>query len=146
MHTEPSSQLTLRAQPSELGRLNSWIQGLCELHQLPERVSFQLDLCATELVTNVISYAYPQGQAPQEAVALRFERNPAEVLLELVDWGVEFDPLAYVPAPPPRTLEEASIGGRGLLLVRRLAGQLLYSREPGCNRLVLIFPAPQCTL
>jgi serine/threonine-protein kinase RsbW len=143
---QPSAQLALRAESSELDRLHHWIESLCELHQLPARLAFQLDLCLTELVTNVISYAYPETPAPEEAVAVQFVRNPADVVVEIVDRGVEFDPLAYVPPPQARNLEEAQIGGRGLLLVRQFAGQLHYRREQGRNRLVLIFPAPQRTL
>jgi anti-sigma regulatory factor (Ser/Thr protein kinase) len=146
MSTESSAQLALRAEISELARLHRWLEGLCELHQLPARLAFQLDLCLTELVTNVINYGYPETAAPEEAVAVRFARNPAEVVVEIVDRGVEFDPLGYVPPPKPRTLDEASTGGRGLLLVRQFAGQLRYRREQGQNRLVLIFPAPQRTL
>jgi anti-sigma regulatory factor (Ser/Thr protein kinase) len=146
MSLEPSSQLALRAESSELDRLHSWIEALCQLHQLPARLSFQLDLCLTELVTNVISYGYPGAQPPEHAVAVHFVRSPAEVIVEIVDRGVEFDPVGYVPTSRPRTLEEAEVGGRGLLLVRQFAGQLRYRREAGCNRLVLIFPAPQRTL
>jgi anti-sigma regulatory factor (Ser/Thr protein kinase) len=145
MSTEPSAQLALRAEIGELTRLHHWLESLCEQHQLPERLTFQLDLCLTELVTNVISYAYP-GAATEQAVAVQFLRNPAGVVLEIVDHGVEFDPLTYTPKPQPHTLEEASPGGRGLLLVRQFAGELQYRREQGQNRLVLIFPAPQRTL
>ena len=146
MSIEPPAQLALRAEMSELDRLRSWLEALCELHQLPARLAFQLDICLTELVTNVISYGYPDKQPPAQAVAVQFARNPAEVVVEILDQGVEFDPLAYVPAPQARTLEEAQIGGRGLLLVRQFAGQLHYRREPGRNRVILIFAAPPGTL
>src|SRR5262249_55921469 len=145
MSAQPSAQLTLRAEISELQRLHRWLQELCELHQLPDRLAFQLDLCLTELVTNVISYGYTGTEAPEAAVAVQFSRNPADVVVEIVDHGVEFDPLTYVPRSQPRTLDEASAGGRGLVLVRRFAGELQYRRVHGQNRLVLIFPAPQRT-
>jgi serine/threonine-protein kinase RsbW len=146
MSIEGSAQLVLRAELSELTRLHRWLEAICELHQLPARLSFQLDLCLTEWVTNVIRYGYPGTSAPEEAVAVQFARRPAEVILEVVDQGIEFDPVAYIPPPQPQTLDEAEVGGRGLLLVRRFTGQLHYRREQGRNRLVLIFPAPQCGL
>jgi anti-sigma regulatory factor (Ser/Thr protein kinase) len=141
--SEPSAHLALRAELSELDRLHGWIAALCELHQLPTRLSFQLDLCLTELVTNVISYGYSGVPAPEEAVAVHFERNSSNVVLEIVDRGIEFDPLSYVPPARPATLEEAQASGRGLLLVRRFAEQLQYRRDQGRNRLRLIFPALQ---
>ena len=146
MSTDPSAKLALRAELSELDGLHRWLEALCESHQLPARLAFQLDLCLTELVTNVVNYGYPGTTSPEEAVAVRFARNPTEVVVEIEDQGIEFNPVAYQPAPQPRTLDEAPAGGRGLLLVRQFAGRLHYRREHGHNLLVLIFPAPQRTL
>jgi anti-sigma regulatory factor (Ser/Thr protein kinase) len=136
-----SAQLTLRATTGELERLRSWLESLGESYQLSEGVAFQLDLCLTELVTNVINYAYPVAPAPEEAIAVRLIRNRASLLVEIADQGVGFDPVAYVPRPSAQSLEEAEAGGRGLLLVRKFATQLQYRREQGCNRLSFILPA-----
>jgi anti-sigma regulatory factor (Ser/Thr protein kinase) len=137
-----SAQLTLRAATVELRRLASWLESLAEPYQLSDRVVFQLDLCLTELVTNVINYAYPVAPVSEEAVAVRVTRNAANLLVEITDHGVGFDPVAYVPRPCAQSLDEAEAGGRGLLLVRRYAMQLQYRREQGCNRLSFILPAP----
>lgn len=143
---EPSAQIVLRAEIGELQRLRAWLEPIFELYQLPSALSFQLDLCLTELVTNVISYGFPGTQPPEDAIAVRLVRGPAEVTVEVVDQGVEFNPVAYAPPPQPSTLEEARIGGRGLLLVRRFATQLQYRREQGCNRLTLRLAAQQNTV
>src|SRR5262249_27500568 len=45
MSTQPPAQPALRAKISELDRLHHWLETLCELHQLPARLAFQLDLC-----------------------------------------------------------------------------------------------------
>lgn len=137
-----SARLTLRAATGELERLRSWLASLGQAYQLSDRVVFQLDLCLTELVTNVINYAYPVASAPEEAVAVQVTRNPANLLVEVTDQGVGFDPVAYVPRPRAQSLEEAEAGGRGLLLVRKFATELQYRREQGCNRLSFILPAP----
>jgi anti-sigma regulatory factor (Ser/Thr protein kinase) len=136
-----TEQIALHAELGELERLHNWLEAVCQTHQLSERVSFQLDLCLTELVTNVIHYAYPPGRAPDEAVLVQLVHTAREVLVEMTDRGVEFDPVAYVPKAPAATLEEAEVGGRGLLLVHRFASRLRYRREDGCNRLSFIFPA-----
>ena len=77
-----SARLTLRAATGELERLRSWLESLGQAYQLSDRVMFQLDLCLTELVTNVINYAYPVASAPEEAVAVQVTRNPANLLVE----------------------------------------------------------------
>jgi anti-sigma regulatory factor (Ser/Thr protein kinase) len=137
----------LCAAVGELERLRAWLERVCESYQLPEQISFQLDLCLTELVTNVISYAYPTGaQVPEDAVAVRLVRKAGEVSVEITDRGVEFDPVTYVPDAPARSLDDARIGGRGLLLVHKFAAQLRYRREQDRNRLTLSFPTPAHTV
>jgi sigma-B regulation protein RsbU (phosphoserine phosphatase) len=136
-----SARLTLRATTGELERLRSWLESLGESYQLSDQVMFRLDLCLTELVTNVINYAYPVAPAPEEAVEVRLTRNPANLLVEITDQGVGFDPVAYVPRPCAPSLEEAETGGRGLLLVRKFATQLRYRRDQECNELSFILPA-----
>lgn len=137
-----SAQLALRAATGELERLHSWLESFNEIYGLSARVSFHLDLCVTELVTNVINYAYPAAPAPEEAITVRLVRNPADVLVEITDQGIGFDPVAYVPRALAHSIEEAQEGGRGLVLVRKFATQLQYRREQGCNRFSFILPAP----
>jgi anti-sigma regulatory factor (Ser/Thr protein kinase) len=48
------------------------------------------------------------------------------------------DPRARPDPSPPRDLEHAETGGRGLLLIRRVSHALEYSRTPeGQNRLTI---------
>ena len=141
MSDHDPAEITLRAETLELERLNGWRTRLCERHGLPERLALQLDICLTELVTNILSYAYPGEKAVADpAVAVRCAVGAVHVVLEIEDHGVPFDPLAYVPAALPRTLEESQIGGRGLLLVRRFGGDMRYVRDGHRNRLTLTFP------
>ena len=61
------------------------------------------------------------------------------VVLNFVDDGREFDPLA-APAPDlRRPAEERPIGGLGIHLVRELADRLEYERAGGLNRFTIHF-------
>jgi anti-sigma regulatory factor (Ser/Thr protein kinase) len=142
MSVAPSSQIDLRATLDELERLSRWIGGLAEMHHLPQRLAFQLDLCLTEIVTNVICHAYTQAPAPADAVAVRFVRQSSQVVLQIEDRGVAFDPVSHVLPELPSSLAEASTGGWGLRLVRKFAETLHYQRDGELNRLTMVFPAP----
>lgn len=88
-----------------------------------------------EIVTNIIRYAYPNGA--EHAIAVSFALADGGLTLVFEDDGVAFDPCT---APGPRkagTLAEASVGGRGLLLVRNAAKQLRYERISGRNKLTV---------
>jgi sigma-B regulation protein RsbU (phosphoserine phosphatase) len=140
MSVEPPARIVLRAELTELDRLHAWIEKLCATQRFSPRLSFQLDLCLGELVTNVISYGYSDLPAPPEAVVVKFATTPTQVVLEIVDRGAAFDPLAQDTPEPARTLDEARIGGLGIPLVRRTAAGIDYRREQGCNRLRMSFP------
>jgi serine/threonine-protein kinase RsbW len=57
------------------------------------------------------------------------------------DDGLPFDPCSGPDPSLPRTLADAQVGGRGLLLVRRMATTLRYERTPTHrNRLLVTLP------
>jgi serine/threonine-protein kinase RsbW len=66
------------------------------------------------------------------------ERRPEAVVLRFDDDGVPFDPSSGIDPAPAKSLEEARIGGFGLILVRRAASALDYTRTPdGRNRVTV---------
>lgn len=96
------------------------------------------ELCVDELVTNVVRYAWPEGET--HAVTLSLARSASEVEITLEDDGRPFDPNDAPVPPAPRSLEEAVPGGRGLMLVRAIAPRLRYERRDGRNRTTIAFP------
>ncbi len=85
-----------------------------------------------ELMTNLIKYGYPDRAEPGPAeIALAFDGNRLEI--EFIDHGCEFDPFA---GPSPKldgALEERSIGGLGLHLLRSLTDEAHYERRNDTN-------------
>src|SRR5580692_8605910 len=85
MVVEPSSEIVLRAKFEEFARLEHWVAALSTEHLLSPSLTYRLDLCLTELMTNVIGYAYPDGVAG--TVAIRFWRHPDHVVVRMDDDG-----------------------------------------------------------
>jgi anti-sigma regulatory factor (Ser/Thr protein kinase) len=139
MSAQPSSHITLRARVQELERLSRWIANLSEAHHLLPRLASHVELCLTEIVTNIISHAYAQITPPTDAVIVSFARQNAQVVVQVEDGGVAFDPVAHVLTALPISLDDARIGGNGLRLVRQLADRLDYRREGAVNRLTMVF-------
>ena len=97
---------------------------------------FHVELVFDEIAANVIRHASPTGEIE---VTVRLGR---EVVLTFEDDGVPFDPCAQPEPPEPRSLDEATPGGRGLMLVRMYSTRLDYQRTPeGRNRLTVTLPA-----
>jgi len=95
------------------------------------------DLCVAfdEALSNIVKYGY-RDEARHD-IAVRLEIDGPDVVAEIVDDGVPFDPLA---APPPRLeggIHERPIGGLGIYLVRQLMDDVTYARRGGHNVLVM---------
>lgn len=99
------------------------------------RPAYRANLVFEELATNALKYGgepeVRNGQRPRVACTVWF--TPGELVLELRDRGRAFDPSA---APPPRrvtAIDEATVGGLGLELVRKVASAIDYRREDSEN-------------
>jgi serine phosphatase RsbU (regulator of sigma subunit)/anti-sigma regulatory factor (Ser/Thr protein kinase) len=116
-----------------------WVRTLAADHGLRQEWIEALDLCAVELVANIVDYAY-RGQAGEIRLSLDIAADHAHFAVE--DCGPHFDPLLQAAPSRPASLEEANIGGYGIHLVRSFADQVSYRRVDGWNRLELSFGAP----
>jgi serine/threonine-protein kinase RsbW len=90
------------------------------------RARYNAELVFEEVVSNVIRH----GRAEEMSVALACESGASTIVLTFEDAGPPFDPLEH-PAPVlPKSLEEAPLGGLGLLLARKASTDLRYERTP----------------
>lgn len=89
---------------------------------LPDELRGDLALVASELVTNGVRHA---GLGAGEVVRLRLAVDDRCLRLEVADAGPGFAPARHPAAPPPGTE-----GGRGLMIVDRLADRWGVSSRP----------------
>jgi serine/threonine-protein kinase RsbW len=132
MATEPFQRhsLTLHSSIASSGEASAWARALAERSGLSEERIGAIDLCIVELVSNIVNYSY-RGQ-PGE-IRLELDLGHGAAVLTIIDAGPAFDPLS-VPAPaPPASLDEATIGGYGIHLVRTSADACEYQRREGRN-------------
>jgi serine/threonine-protein kinase RsbW len=131
-----------RAEIRFSGNRGGFARAFAQLHEAldKERLGagsrYNVELVFEEVVSNIINYGRRDGRESKVRVA--FESRAAEVVLIFEDDGRPFDPTTHTPAPQARSLEEARVGGFGLMLVRKAASSLSYSRtEEGLNRLTV---------
>ena len=94
-----------------------------------------VELVIEEAVTNTIRYGYDDGEAHQIDLDLQVEPNEVQVLI--VDDARAFDPMDADALLLPETLDDAQVGGLGLLMIRNTASSMAYERRDGCNRFLL---------
>lgn len=132
-----SDELAIAAEVAEVRRASDWLEAACRQHQLPQEMADRLVLSLNEVLENVIVYG---GAAAQSApVGLRFEVGPdadgGKAGVTVSDAGIAFNPLAVAEKPLPKTLDEASPGGLGLVMIRRLSHWFDYRHADGRNHL-----------
>jgi serine/threonine-protein kinase RsbW len=94
----------------------------------------QMELAVEEAVVNICNYAY---EVPPGELFVRIHAGERFVV-ELVDEGVPFDPLAIEEPDLRAAASERQIGGLGLVLVRRMMDEVAYRREGRHNVLSMV--------
>ncbi len=122
---------------SELRRVSDWVSDWARGCGLANSVAQKLDLCSTEVVTNVISHAYDDDA--EHMIALRLRQQNNLLTLEVEDDGKPFDPLQVRAQTPIVSLADTRIGGRGVPIVRRFSDAAAYRHVDGRNCLMLTF-------
>jgi anti-sigma regulatory factor (Ser/Thr protein kinase) len=130
-------ELTISANGDEVRRASDWLHSACRRNEVPEELAERLVLCLNEVLANVIVHGGSTALSAPVTLMLEISvddgRGKAGVTVS--DAGVAFDPLSGPARTLPKTLEEASLGGLGLVMLRRCSDWLDYRNEDGHNRL-----------
>ncbi|MBU1172283.1 MAG: ATP-binding protein [Proteobacteria bacterium] len=99
-----------------------------------------LSLAVEEAFVNICTHAYKGGAGQVELACFTgFEPFPHSFVLEISDYGPEFD-LLSIPEPDTSLgIEEREIGGLGVHFIRHFTDHTDWRRENGKNILRLIF-------
>lgn len=135
MH-EGSITIRLPVEVREIERMAVLVRRFGELHEIPSRALYAVNLALDEVVTNTVLYGFDDAAGREFQV--RVWVSGRELSSELVDEGRAFNPLD-VPSPDLNApLHERELGGLGLHLVRSLMDRVDYRREDTKNVLTLM--------
>jgi serine/threonine-protein kinase RsbW len=130
-----SIELDLRQDLAELGVVGERLAAFAAANGIAEDVVLQVNLALEELITNIIMHAQADSACH---IHLRLSLDAGALTAVLSDDAAAFDPLT-MPAPDiTAPLEERSVGGLGIHLVRSLIDQVDYQRQGGRNQTTLI--------
>jgi anti-sigma regulatory factor (Ser/Thr protein kinase) len=125
----------------EFKRVEQWLAKVAEDWALSPSTTFAVDLVVNEAVTNTISHGYRDTSVHQIEITLTDAGDG--VSIEITDDAMPFDPFSLPPMAIGTDLESASIGGRGIHLIKSYTDMRDYRFISGQNRLkLLIFKKP----
>ena len=126
-----SNTITITNHVDELERMSAWVNELIPNYGLSTKTLFAVELVLTEMVTNIISYAY-KGRA-KRAIQIELHVQEDSVQLILIDDGRPFNPLQDYEINIPPTLEKSGSGGLGIHLMKSYTDESRYQRKDNHN-------------
>ena len=127
--------ISVKNRLAELERVSHIVEEFGARHGVPAKAVFEINLALDEILTNVISYAYDDGQ--DHTIAVRLALADDALTVEVEDDGRPFNPLDLPPADVTQPVEDRRVGGLGVHLVRQVMSGLEYCRQQGKNILVM---------
>lgn len=127
--------MRIKNQLEEMPAVVLMVESFGARHGISDTVINEINLVIDEVLCNIISYGYPDG-GPGE-ILVRLGHRAGEVLAQIHDNGISFDPLQAPPPDLAATAKDRKVGGLGIAFVKELMDEVAYSRVAGENRLLL---------
>ena len=128
--------ITVPACDNDPGPVIEFVEEQLAQFDCPPKALYQIQVAIEEILVNIVSYAQ---LAEDDGIEIRCEvlDGPLRVVLQFLDAGVPFDPLAREdPDISPDALEERE-GGLGIFLVKQMMDEVTYAYEDGKNTLMI---------
>ena len=126
----------VRAGYEELPELVAAVEALGERDGWSGELTFRVSLVIDELAQNIVDYSYEDRPGDVE-VEVTSQRD--DIIIEIIDEGMPFDPLTEAPAPDlTSAIEDRPIGGLGVHFTKTLMDDVQYCRDSGRNRLKIV--------
>ena len=117
----------------EIDRVFTCIKEFCCANGISEKKCFDILMIIDELATNIISYAFDDGQEHTFTVMIEKEKDMVHVRLS--DAGIPFDPLNRIEPDTDASLESRKVGGLGIFFAKQLSQFISYERVRNKNQL-----------
>lgn len=115
--------------------LNEEIETFCERNRIDHKKQYYILLCIEEIAVNIIKYGFKDGK--KHYIDIRIIAGD-QVLLNIRDDAVQFDPTAKKDADVTADAQSRDIGGLGIYLVKKVAREFSYKRVIGFNNLHIV--------
>ena len=121
----------------ELQKVNAAIEELAEEENWSPDVTFQIGLAVEELGVNIVNYGHDDDNDHEIRIVISSEDEA--ITIEIEDDGHAFNPLSDAPEPDlDAEVEDRTVGGLGIHLVRTMMDEVHYQRQQNKNCLTLV--------
>ncbi|MBP5264699.1 MAG: ATP-binding protein [Lachnospiraceae bacterium] len=129
-------ELVITAETKNLDEVMTFVDTFLEEAECSMKTQMQIDLAVEEIFVNIASYAYAPGTGPA-TIRVGLTDDGSVFVIELIDQGVPYNPLAKEDPDITLSAEERKIGGLGILLTKKSMDDVQYEYANGSNILTL---------
>ena len=127
-------KITVPAQTGRLGEVLDFAGNAARGMGLDAKQLNDVNIAVEEIFVNISSYAYPSGEGE---VTVAVSADSGKLVIEFVDSGTPFDPLANADPDTTLSADEREIGGLGIFMVKKLMDNVSYKFDNGKNILTI---------
>ena len=120
----PTVRLTIPARAEYITLCRLALTGIARVRSFSDELLADLKLALTEAASNSVRHAYREGHAG--AVEISYMLLPDRLVIEVTDEGGGFD-----PADASGAADDLSEGGLGIAIIRAIADEVEFGRQPG---------------
>ncbi|MBN2733522.1 MAG: ATP-binding protein [Methanomicrobiaceae archaeon] len=127
--------IVIPAKPDKIEKLASEVDKILSQNNFSKEIIFNVQLSLEEVIVNIINHGY---RGKDGLIGIRLEASLQNVSIEISDSAPAFNPL-LIPKPDITSdIDERSIGGLGIYLVREVMDEVSYQYKNNKNILTLI--------
>ena len=115
-----------------LSAVSDFLDSCVEDYDIPMRAGYSLKVIADEIFSNIVYYSGAKN------AQVLFVNDIDTITLVFQDDGVSYNPMESEEPDVTASVEERSIGGLGLFMVKKMAEQVQYEYADGKNQLTVV--------
>src|ERR1041384_6172405 len=128
-------ELAITNRPPDRARVFDALEHFARKHRIADKPLHDLQLAIEEHLTNISAYGYDDER--EHAILVRATLQSSQLRVEIEDDARPFNPLTH-PAPDlSLPIEQRSVGGIGVHMIRQSTDALEYQRRDGKNILTM---------
>ena len=128
--------ITVDATVDNLEVVQDFVREELEKQECSMKVMMQIEIAVEEIYVNIVHYAY-NPSVGKATIRCEVTDNPMQVMIQFLDSGIPFDPLAKEDADITLSADERDIGGLGIFMVKQSMDEVNYEYKDGKNVLTI---------
>jgi serine/threonine-protein kinase RsbW len=131
--TDDSLSIAVDNDVPAVSRATEQVEAFCRGRGIAEAVAHKFAVALDEVLTNAVSYGFPEGG--RHSIAVRIEHRGGHLTAFVSDDGAPFNPLSRPSPDVHAPIAERGVGGLGIYLLRTLMEIVEYRRRGDRNEL-----------